>query len=434
MKKGKIFSTVLLAVILTMGIACFDSSGSSDSSTSSANNNEEATNSSEVTSSGAVTTQPAASATATDAAVKTILWQNDGSGFLQYSTNNVANCGKFSNYVIDIYTPMTTVEADVKKISGSTTNGYGIYFCAQDTNNFYRVLISTNGTYLVSKKQMGFFLYDNAGTWKTSIPSPWATSTSLKTGYNVVNNIKVIHNGTGSFDLYFNGVKDITFIDSSFKGGFYGLWAIVGSTTDEAFPNTPVDVRGKIIPSTDSLAVSTIDWVNDGLGFVQYYTNNSSNCNTEKIKLHSSVATPMTNLQVQVKKMYGFYGAGYGIVYCYQDTNNYYRVLVNTAGQYQISKKVSGTQSFYTAGAWTTTVPTTWPTGVNVKLGYNVVNIIKVVNNGSGNFDLFFNGVKEISFNDSAFTGGDSGYFAAVGSDSIEKFPNVPVDIRARKD
>jgi hypothetical protein len=139
----------------------------------------------------------------------------------------------------------------------------------------------------------------------------------------------------------------------------------------------------------------------------------------------------MISVEMQVKKMLGYYHAGYGIMFCYQDTNNFYRVVITVDGFYLISKKVAGTYYNNTGGgSWTTTNPS-WPASTNMVTGFGNANKIKVVNTGGGNFDLYFNGVYETSFSDATFTGGYNGYYVGIGSENHESFP-TPMDVRVK--
>ena len=83
-----------------------------------------------------------AASASTDPVVQTISWQADADGFLQYSTNDTALYST-SHYHTNntIQTTMTAVEAQVKRISGSATTGYGIAFCYQSIDNFYQIVI-----------------------------------------------------------------------------------------------------------------------------------------------------------------------------------------------------------------------------------------------------------------------------------------------------
>ncbi len=177
--------------------------------------------------------------TSTPPSIQTIKWQLDGNGFVQFFTND----SQYYNYSFwDTYTQtnesqMTTVTATVKKQSGSSSSGYGIIFCSQDSNNFYRLLITTTGHYCVYAKV--------GGTYSAIIPWTSVPSSHLNNGVGVENEISVTQQTLNNFTVYFNGNLETTFSNTSFSGGKAGFCASVSPTT-ENFPYVPEDVRFKL--------------------------------------------------------------------------------------------------------------------------------------------------------------------------------------------
>lgn len=182
-----------------------------------------------------------------DLPVQTIDFKSDGNGFIQYYTNDSSKLDKgIYDTTNTNQTPMKTLETQVKKISGKPRWGYGVIFCFQDTDNFYRLLIHENGRYQIAKKVGGKYL--------EPLIKSWTDSSALYTGYNVVNTIKVTYVPDYSFNIYFNGTLATTFTDNDvtkFSGGDYGFYVSVGK--DENFPNNPVDVRFKQITPAFSI-------------------------------------------------------------------------------------------------------------------------------------------------------------------------------------
>lgn len=170
---------------------------------------------------------------------QTIKWQLDNEGFVQLFTNDPQYYGYsfWNTYTQTNQSPMATVTATVKKMSGSLSSGYGVIFCYQDNNNFYRLLITTGGYYCVYEKVGG--TYNTIIPW-TSIPSP-----HLNNGVGVENVISVAQPTLNNFSIYFNGSFETSFSDSNFSGGKSGFTMSVSPTT-ENFPYTPEDVRFKM--------------------------------------------------------------------------------------------------------------------------------------------------------------------------------------------
>jgi uncharacterized protein (TIGR02145 family) len=185
--------------------------------------------------------------------VTTINFVDDGTGYFQFYTNDVANLaqsgGRGYFYINTTnYAPFNSVETEVIKNSGSLFM-FGIVFCYSDGNNYYRFLIGTNGSYEILKIVAGAYSWYNFNTssWQGNSSFNYPISTRLNTGYGVSNKIKVIATGGGKFDLYFNGTKEASFTDTNLTTGKTGFNAYVGTSLFENFPNTPVDVRFKQI-------------------------------------------------------------------------------------------------------------------------------------------------------------------------------------------
>lgn len=180
------------------------------------------------------------SSSSSSVSVQTNRWQLDGNGFVQLLTNDAQYYGRV--FVTDFtqtgQTPMDTVTAVVNKHSGSLYGGYGIIFCYGDSNNYYRLLIDAAGQYSVYAK--------NNGVDTVIIPWEIAASPNLKTGVGVENVISVQQITLSNFVIYFNGVQEATFNDTTFSGGTAGFAAYVGTKDDENFPDTAVDVRFKL--------------------------------------------------------------------------------------------------------------------------------------------------------------------------------------------
>jgi hypothetical protein len=120
-------------------------------------------------------------------------------------------------------------------MSGNPWGGFGILFCLQDLQNFYGLVIDTEGNYAVFKKWFG--------TWSTLVD--WTYSDKLKTGYGVVNALRVDRAGS-TFTLSFNGTAAASFSDTSLCKGSWGPFVEVFSAEYEDFPGSPVDVRFKL--------------------------------------------------------------------------------------------------------------------------------------------------------------------------------------------
>ncbi len=170
--------------------------------------------------------------------IETIFWQLDGKGNIQFYTND----SKYYDYIFwNSYSQtdealMSTVTATVIKQSGSLRGGYGIIFCYQDNNNFYRLLIDAAGQYSVYSRVTGTY----------NVIIPWSDSAHLNSGVGVANEISVTQVSSNNFSVKFNGTQEALFSDGNFSGGKAGFSAYVETQADENFPNTPEDIRFKL--------------------------------------------------------------------------------------------------------------------------------------------------------------------------------------------
>ena len=176
--------------------------------------------------------------------VKTIEFKPDQDGFLQFYTNDEKYHGKFSSmYYLDFFnTPMTTVEAEIKKVSGNPEELYGLIFCVQEIEQgqspeqLYCLLIDTCKNFYI---------------FKDDLPLDGNTSEYLNSGFNVINKIKITRADNGKFTIYFNDQEAYSFTDNSYNKGTFGFGTNIGKKNEESFPNTPVDIRCKITAYPD---------------------------------------------------------------------------------------------------------------------------------------------------------------------------------------
>ncbi len=168
------------------------------------------------------------------ARARTVLWESDNEGFIQFSTNTPEYYQTVQLRFFENINDRDTFEIECKKMSGARGFGYGIVFGAPDSDNnkYYLLEISTEGDFFIAKRD---------GNKRTIIRN-WETTEKLHAGYNVINNLKVIRKGS-TFTVFLNGIEVYQFMDWEIYGSRIGYYAEIGTKTTEAFPNTPVDVR-----------------------------------------------------------------------------------------------------------------------------------------------------------------------------------------------
>jgi hypothetical protein len=174
--------------------------------------------------------------------------------------------------------------------------------------------------------------------------------------------------------------------------------------------------------------ITTINWQEDGAGFIQFQTNDTANLGINQYAYYSSSAQsapavyPGGTVTAVIKKFSGSAVAGMGIIFCYQDASNFYRLLLSEDGWYNIYKKVGGT---YTSIQ-------DWTSSSSISQGYGVSNTISVTQSAANNYAVYINNMTtpEITFVDSSIpNSGEAGFYASISS-TTEDFPSIPEDIR----
>jgi hypothetical protein len=171
------------------------------------------------------------------AVISTIQWQEDGNGFRQFYTNDIKKTNSAYYYPVNLTSPdpMPTVEAELKKVSGYQLGSYGIFFCYQDSSNYYKLWLNVNQEFRITEFDGG----------SPVMHIGWQTSTDLNAGYNSLNKVRIERDGSGNFDVFFNDASSPSaeFTDLTFTGGDVAYWLWVSGEQYEFFPIVPVDVR-----------------------------------------------------------------------------------------------------------------------------------------------------------------------------------------------
>jgi hypothetical protein len=180
-----------------------------------------------------------------DLSIRTIYYQapGDNDGGLQFYTNDSKYYDRYMNYFLNnLNDDKNVYQCRLKKISGHEDYGFGILFCADDSDktniSYYRLFITAEGRFTVQKRL--------GGEWTEPLVR-WTASSFLKKGYDEYNYVKVVKADTddsATFTIYFNDSLAVTFEDSTPLNGIRaGLVVSVNTSEKELFPNIPVDVR-----------------------------------------------------------------------------------------------------------------------------------------------------------------------------------------------
>jgi hypothetical protein len=171
------------------------------------------------------------------------VWKTDEQGFVRFACDDPAlyDWGfAYKSESVDLKLlggpPLSVV---VEKMSGEKTQAFGVRFFQQDSQNFYQLLITTEGKYLLEKKVGGKF----------AILVPWSDSFDIDTGIGKINTLLISQPSIDSFVISINGKIQNTIQDSSFYHGTTSFFASVGNPYgefQENLPSEPVDVRFKL--------------------------------------------------------------------------------------------------------------------------------------------------------------------------------------------
>ena len=173
---------------------------------------------------------------------------------------------------------------------------------------------------------------------------------------------------------------------------------------------------------TSTVPVESIFWEVDSNGFIQFCTNDPEYYNYYfYVWYEESYQTILDEVEIEVKKVSGYEWGGYGMVFCLQDENSFYVLLIDNTGYYAIYEK--------NYGSWIEHIE--WTYSNKLHKGYDKINTLKVDYNDFQNFfTISFNGSYVNSFSDYSYNGGYSGCFVEIWGEEEESFPNNPVDIR----
>jgi hypothetical protein len=168
---------------------------------------------------------------------ETIYWDIDSNGYYQFYTDDPAKYNMSYFKTIQVTNScVTNISIAVKRNSGFSAMGNGFYFNYLDDLNYYRILLTVNGSHRVTQR--------TNGQW--SVLADWQQSGNAFTGYGEENiiNIRLI-NGNIIYSL--NGGQIGSISNSLLTNGNIRLCGYVSSISNEDFPSNPVDVRYKVL-------------------------------------------------------------------------------------------------------------------------------------------------------------------------------------------
>jgi hypothetical protein len=165
----------------------------------------------------------------------------------------------------------------------------------------------------------------------------------------------------------------------------------------------------------------TILWEQDREGFVQFSTNDAQYLGSSFTAVYGVIQDPLGAVSAEVQKNSGNPMGGFGLVFCYQDADNYYLLCIDVQGFYAVYRRASG---------WWSTMAN-WQYCGALNKGHGAVNTLGVsYHRQDSTFSIFVNDSLATTFQDTRFSGGKYGYSVDVLSGGYEQFPENPVDVR----
>jgi hypothetical protein len=171
----------------------------------------------------------------------------------------------------------------------------------------------------------------------------------------------------------------------------------------------------------------TVYYEDDGEGFIRYFTCDGSLYGDTWWNYYwETDNTPMSTLEVEYTKKSGSYWPA-GVVFNHKDNSNFCHMQIFTDGRYCIVEKYLNHNTYLVGKTYSSLFNT----------GLNVMNKIRIEwNDTTDAFDFYANDTFLVSVPLSDFpsgrNGGKSGFISAVGTSTVENFPDEPVDFRYR--
>ena len=175
------------------------------------------------------------------------------------------------------------------------------------------------------------------------------------------------------------------------------------------------------------------------VGLYTFSTNNKSYLNSKgctfwTLKNQNVRHALFKSRSVRVVKESGSVSAGFGIVFCVQESEvagsfNMFTILLNTKGQYAVGKIIKGN---YTNIQW-------WKDSKYINRGFGAVNYIRVdYNSGTKEFTLLLNDAEVLKFSDAnsspRLTSGGDGYVVVLDGKENFSVSNTKVTFSEKKE
>lgn len=282
------------------------------------------------------------------------------------------------------------IEAQIKKISGTQYNGYGIIFAGKDNDNQNLFYVNANGSYSIN-------IVDN-GT--SNRKKSWEKSSAIRKGNGSYNTLKVVKIGS-NLEYYINNTKVYTDYSPKFFGNKLGYVLYDDQKVGVGYLSVGyLDKKSNVTTTVTNFSsdnVSPKTYSDYDFSFSEQFNNNTNNwsfkddanaafkvMNGKYYMLHKRsekgwsshiTKTIDTNqdfeIETKIDKISGVVNFGYGLMFG-KNGDNSFRFYIASNGYYRIVREVKGNDEDIIK--WTSTA--------YVNKGNQESNILKVKKEG----------------------------------------------------
>ncbi len=241
------------------------------------------------------------------------------------------------------------IETRIRKRSGSTTAGYGLIFGATGADAFKSFLIRGDGKFRYGEKTA-------QGGFKTV--AGWRSSPAIKRGSRATNVLGVTQRGS-KLELSVNGKTVATVSMTEFAGHKLGFqvrrrqtigiqWLRVSEVSPPRAPSADLPGRTRLLDEHFSTNRGRWAETNDNNKSLQvrggFYEFEHKRPRSDWLTWKSVGLKPDDDYRVEARiiKSAGIQDHGYGIVFGFKDTNNFFSFLLSGDGHYRYGEKRSG--------------------------------------------------------------------------------------------
>jgi Tol biopolymer transport system component len=338
-----------------------------------------------------------------------------GEYFIEHLQRNDAS--RWQTYP-DLTVSDFTAEVQVRFETEDDFVGAALIWRWQDNDNFYVFRVCNTGEYDLFKRV--------GGEWQNLIPR--TGSSHINSGM-ATNRLKVSATG-GLIQLYVNDQHLADFTDTSLDRGRVGLYASVYTaspiSTRVFFDNLKVYVSEEVpeVAPSPPAAMTTLAYSDDfhdaesgwtvssGEGYSygyeagEYYVEHIAQTDGALWSTYPDRTFSDFTAEVQVRFETDVGRVGGGLVYRWEDNDNFYRVRIFNTGEYDVKKRLEG--------EWRSLVDLT--ESPHIRTG-TAVNVLKMVAVGEL-MQIYVNDQHVADFSDSSFREGRVGVYASVQTES----------------